>query len=248
MFTELIVRPLYNGLVGIMDLAPWAGIGVAVILFTIIVKVVLYPLSRSALLTQVRMKEVQPEADRIRAQYASDRQMQAQKTMELYRSKGVKPFAGMLLLFIQLPILWALISVFYKIIPDFDPKLLYSFVQIPMNPSPFFLGIDLAEPSIVLAILTGVIQFLQLHFSLASRNSSPAAAGSSATGMPNMAESMNKQMKYFVPLIAFASVYWIIPKTFPHSASIIALYWMTSSLMTLLQELFVRRHLQKKAA
>jgi len=52
---------------------------------------------------------------------------------------------------------------------------------------------------------------------------------------------MNTQMKYFVPIIAFISIYWIIPARFPQAASIIAVYWMTSSLCTFLQELYIRK-------
>ena len=66
MYHTIIFQPLYNGLISIIDLIPWIDVGVAVILFTIIVKLILFPLSKSALLTQVRMKEVEPEANRIR--------------------------------------------------------------------------------------------------------------------------------------------------------------------------------------
>ena len=90
MYNEFIFRPLYNGLVGIMDVFPWAGVGVAVSIFTVIVKVILYPLSKSALLTQVRMKGIEPEANKIKAQYANDRQVQAMKVMELYKVKELK--------------------------------------------------------------------------------------------------------------------------------------------------------------
>lgn len=244
MFNEIIFRPLYNGLVGIMDLLPWVDVGVAVILFTAIVKLILYPLSKSALLTQIRMKKIEPEANRIRNQYANDRQLQAQKTMELYKSHGVRPFSGVLLLIIQIPILLALISVFYKIIPTIDTASLYSFVAVPTHLNPLFLGlIDLTHPSLFLAIATAVVQFLQLQFSLASYQAKQQP--SSSSGPADMANAMTKNMKYFVPLLAFASTYWIIPARFPQAASVIALYWMTSSLMTLLQELYIRKkHLQ----
>ena len=248
MYNEFIFRPLYNGLVGIMDVFPWAGVGVAVIIFTVIVKLALYPLSKSALLTQVRMKAVEPEANKIKAQYANDRQVQAMKTMELYKAKGIKPFSGVLLLIIQLPILLALIQVFYKIIPTIDLSLLYSFVSAPVFGTMFLGFIDLTKPSLILAIATGVIQFLQLQFSLASRQlaSSPAPIqqknGGSTSALPaNFAQSMNTQMKYLVPILAFASIYWIIPARFPQAASIIAVYWMTSSLCTFLQELYIRK-------
>jgi len=241
MYNEIIFRPLYNGLVGLMDILPWIDVGMAVIIFTAIVKVVLYPLSKSALLTQVRMKAVEPEANRIKNQYANDRQVQAQKTMELYKSHNIKPFSGILLLIIQLPILLALISVFYKIIPTIDTVALYPFVHAPLLKTVFLGIIDLTKPSIVLAVMTAVIQFLQLQFSLASAQAKkfPAVQGSGMAG--SMANSMNTQMKYLVPLLAFVSIYWIIPARFPEASSIIAIYWMTSSLMTFLQELVIRK-------
>ena len=241
MYNEIIFRPLYNGLVGLMDILPWIDVGMAVIIFTAIVKVVLYPLSKSALLTQVRMKAVEPEANRIKNQYANDRQVQAQKTMELYKSHNIKPFSGILLLVIQLPILLALISVFYKIIPTIDATSLYSFVSVPVLKTSFLGLVDLTKPSIFLALATAIIQFLQLQFSLASAQAkkSPVVQGGGMAG--SMANSMNTQMKYLVPLLAFASIYWIIPARFPEASSIIAIYWMTSSLMTFLQELVIRK-------
>lgn len=241
MYNTLIFQPLYNGLIGIMNLIPWADVGVAVIVFTVIVKIILYPLSKSALLTQVRMKEIEPEAAKIRNQYSSDKQVQAQKIMGLYKSKKVKPFSGILLLLIQLPILFALISVFYKIIPTIDASLLYSFISIPELKTSFLGFIDLREKSLILAIATAVIQYLQLKYSLASHQAPAPQPKSAKPDMANIASSMNTQMKYFVPILAFASIYWIIPATFPQAASIIAVYWMTSSLMTFLQELYIRR-------
>lgn len=249
MYHQFIFLPLYNGLVGLMDLLPWIDVGIAVILFTIIVRLIIFPLSKNAILTQVRMKEVEPEANKIKAQYATDKQAQGLKVMELYKSKGIHPFSGILLLIIQLPILLALISVFYKITPTIDPTLLYSFIHVPMA-KPLLLGLDLTKPSLILSLITAVIQFFQMHYSLASRQQRTATAlnkqqNPGAKNPADLASSMNNQMKYFLPLIAFASTYWIIPAKFPQAAAIIAIYWSVSSLFTLGQELYIRkRHLE----
>jgi YidC/Oxa1 family membrane protein insertase len=214
----------------------------AVILFTIIVRLAIFPLSKNALLTQVRMKEVEPEANKIKNEYSKDKQTQGLKIMELYKSKGIHPFSGILLLFIQLPILLALISVFYKITPTINPAFLYSFIHVP-NASPSLLGLSLLKPSLILCLITAVIQFFQMHYSLASRQQ--RAAPKSST--PDLASSMNNQMKFVLPIIAFASTYWIIPVQFPQASSIIAIYWSISSLFTLGQELYIRkRHLEKR--
>ncbi|MBP6858547.1 MAG: membrane protein insertase YidC [Candidatus Pacebacteria bacterium] len=238
MYNELIFRPLYNGLVGIMDLVPWIDVGIAVIIFTVIVKLILYPLSKSSLLTQVKMKEVEPDAAKIRAQYSSDKQTQALKIMELYKSRGVKPFAGILLVLIQLPILFAIISVFYKIIPEIRPEYLYSFVSIPVVKTHFLGLIDLTQKSLILSLITAGIQYFQLKYSLASRPTAPSDASDTASQISN---SMNKQMKYLLPILAFASTYWLIPAQFPQAAAIIAVYWSVSTLFTLGQELYIRK-------
>lgn len=248
MWNQLIFMPLYNGLVGIMDIVPGVDVGIAVIIFTIIIRLILFPLSKSALLTQVRMKDIEPEAAKIRSQYANDRQTQAAKIMELYKSRNIRPFSGILLLIIQLPILLALISVFYKITPAIHPELLYSFIHVP-NATPTLLGLDLTNKSLVLALITAVIQFFQLHYSIASRQQRAVAAriaknGDKADSSTQLANSMNTQMKFLLPLIAFASIYWLIPARYPQAASVIAIYWSMSALFTLAQELYIRkRHL-----
>jgi len=245
MYRELIFRPLYNGLVGIMDLIPGIDVGIAVIIFTCIIRLVLFPLSKSALLTQVRMKGVEPEVNKIKAQYATDRQTQALKIMELYKSKGIKPFSSILLIIIQLPILFALISVFYKIIPTIQPDLLYSFINVPAV-SPTLFGLDLTEKSLILALITAVFQYFQLHFSVAARQQQAMSAqmvknGGKLDMSAQLANSMNSQMKYMLPIIAFVSLYWIIPASFPQAAAIIAIYWSVSSLFTLAQEIYIKK-------
>ena len=91
MYNQFIFRPLYNGLVGIMNIIPGIDLGVAVIIFTCVIRFILFPLSKSALITQVKMKNVEPEANRIKAQYANNKQEQALKIMELYKEKKIKP-------------------------------------------------------------------------------------------------------------------------------------------------------------
>lgn len=253
MYQTLIFQPLYNGLVGIMDLIPGIDVGIAVIIFTIVIRLILFPLSKSALLTQVKMKEIEPEVNKIKVQYADDKQAQAMKTMELYRSRGIKPFSGILLLLLQLPILLALISVFYKITPSIHPELLYSFIHIPTAKATL-LGLDLTKKSLILSIITGVVQFFQLHFSLAAKQSReqkallPKGSPVPTDFASQLSNSMTTQMKFLLPLLAFASTYWLIPARFPQAAAIIALYWSVSALFTLGQELVIRKRYLNKPA
>ncbi len=245
MYNQFIFLPLYNGLVGIMNLIPGIDVGVAVIIFTCVIRLILFPLSKKALITQVRMKSVEPEANQIRAQYANNKQEQALKIMELYREKKIKPFTSVLLLIIQLPILIALISVFYKIIPDVQPELLYSFISIPEVSHTLF-GLDITGKSFVLALITAVIQYLQLNFSVTARQQKEISekikkSGAKLDTASQMADSINSQMKFTLPIVAFVSVYWIIPASFPQAASVIAIYWSVSSLFTLFQEIYIKK-------
>jgi YidC/Oxa1 family membrane protein insertase len=237
----IIFTPLYNLLVGIIDFIPGIDLGVAVIVFTFIVRLILFPLSKNSILTQVRMKSVEPEVNKIKSQYANDKQLQAVKTMELYKQRGIKPFSGILLLIIQLPILLALVSVFYRIIPDIHAELLYPFIHVPIALKASLFGLDLTHKSLILSIITGIIQFFQMHFSLASRQMKPTNVDPNKQDMASAMTSMNTQMKFMLPVFAFISTYWLIPARFPQAAAIIALYWSVSSIFTLLQELYIRK-------
>ena len=251
MYNEFIFRPLYNGLVGILDFIPGIDVGIAVIIFTVIIRLILFPLYKHSLLAQVKMKSVEPELNKIKAQYADNRQVQGVKIMEFYKANDIHPFRSLLLPIIQLPVLLGIISVFYKIIPAVQPDLLYSFIHVPVI-KPSFLGFDLTTKSLVLSLFTGIIQYLQLHYSILSRQQRATAANKTvstdkSSAMADTMSSMNTQMQFMIPLLAFASTYWFIPWKFPQAAAIVALYWSTSTLFTLCQELYIRKkHLENK--
>jgi YidC/Oxa1 family membrane protein insertase len=212
---------------------PWIDAGVAVIFFTIIIRLILFPLSKKAVITQVRMKEIEPELNRIK-QTVTDKQEQALKVLELYKTKGVNPFSSFLFLFIQLPIIFALYSIFVRSgLPTIKTELLYGFVATPVINMHFLGLIDIGARSIILSVVAAIAQFLQLHFSVASNQ------GNAKTGDPSvdMTQNMMKNMKYIFPVMIFLISYKI--------SAVVSLYWTVSSLFTLGQELVVRRHLKK---
>lgn len=236
LYHALVYNPLYNGLMYLMDVFPWMDAGVAVIIFTIIVRLILFPLSKKAIVTQVRMKELEPELNSLRQSMKEDRQGLALKTMALYKEKKVSPFSSFLVLIIQLPIIIALYSIFLRSgLPVVNSSLLYSFVHIPLVNMNFLGLLDISKSSIFLAIVAAVAQFFQLHFSLAVMK--PAAGSTSGNSQMDMAQSMTKNMKYFFPVMVFFISYKI--------AAVVALYWTVTSIFTLGQELVVRRHLKK---
>src|ERR1700741_4052054 len=95
-YHAIVFNPLYNGLIGLMDLFPWMDAGIAVIVFTIIVRLILFPLSKKAIVTQVKMKEIQPQIDKLRETMKDDREGQTVKMMQLYKENKVSPFSSIL--------------------------------------------------------------------------------------------------------------------------------------------------------
>lgn len=236
-YHNIIYQPLYNGLIFLMDVIPWADAGIAIIIFTVIVKLILFPLSKKAVTTQLKMKKVEPELAEIRKKYKEDKTEQARKTMELYRANKINPFMSILLILIQLPIIFGLYRIFLVGLPQVDGSLLYSFVKIPEMININFLGlIDISGKSFILALLAGISTYIQIKLSVPMQNK-PQDPSKELTReekfRADFAKSMNTQMKFMLPALAFV-VSWTI-------SGAIALYWITSNLFTIGQELVIRR-------
>src|SRR3989338_6480274 len=89
----VIYQPLYNGLIFLMDIMPWADAGISVIIFTFIVKLALFPLSQKATVTQLKMKSLEGELALLKEKYKNDREGHARATMAFYKEKKVNPFS-----------------------------------------------------------------------------------------------------------------------------------------------------------
>ena len=112
-FFTLVYDPLYNGLVYLVDIVPAHDMGVAVILLTILVKIILLPLSRQAIRTQVAMRAIAPEVDAIKEKYKDKQEEQARAIFALYRERNIRPFASFFLILVQFPVLFGLYWVFW---------------------------------------------------------------------------------------------------------------------------------------
>src|ERR1041385_5619335 len=135
-FSTIFYNPLYNGLILLLGLFPFIDVGIAIIIFTIIVKLILFPLSRKSARTQVLMRRYQGELAAIKEKNKGDRQKEAEATMQFYREKKINPFSGIVLLLIQFPILIALYWVFLKGgLPTVHPEILYPFIHAPAHVS-----------------------------------------------------------------------------------------------------------------
>lgn len=239
LFNIFFYKPLYNGLIFLITIIPWADIGIVVILFTCIVKLALFPLSKKSVLTQIKMKEIQPDLDAIKEKYKNNKQEQALKVMALYKEKKVNPFSGILLLFIQIPIIFALYFVFLKGgLPKIDTGMLYSFIRIPEFVDISFFGLmDITQKSYLMAFFAALTQFFQVKFAVPSFKKTDDKSKQNSF-KDDLAKSMSIQMKYILPVIIF-----FISRGLP---AVVALYWTTSNLFAIAQELYLRRSYKAK--
>ncbi|KKU50270.1 MAG: hypothetical protein A3F53_01275 [Candidatus Zambryskibacteria bacterium RIFCSPHIGHO2_12_FULL_48_10] len=235
LYHSFFFDPLYNSLIFLFQILPWADAGIVVVLLTILVRLILFPLSRKAVVTQVKMAEIGPELSAIKEKYKNNSEEQARKTLALYKEKGVNPFSGILVVIIQIPIILALYQIFLHF-PEVNSALLYSFVSVPENINTTFLGlVDVSAKSAVIALLAAASTYFQF---LASMKGQKESKGTSFGD--NLTRSMQKQMKYFFPVLVFFISYNI--------SGVIALYWLTTNLFSIAQELFVKRKIASTVA
>jgi len=230
-FHTLVSEPLYSGLVFLINSLPFFDVGVVIIIFTIITKIILLPLSIKASKAQIEMKGAEKDLAVIKQKY-SDKNEQSVKVMEYYKEKGINPFSGILVLIIQLPILIGLYRVFLGL-PKINPDYLYSFIPVPETINMMFLGfVDMSEKSLVLALLVGITTYIQT--SIASSGQTPVSDGSK---QGELAKAMAFQMKYFLPPFIAIIIYNI--------SSAVALYLFVSNLFSIAQELYIKRKYHK---
>ncbi|MFT6361585.1 MAG: YidC/Oxa1 family membrane protein insertase [Candidatus Paceibacteria bacterium] len=234
LWNSIFYNPLYNALVWLVDTLPNNSLFIAVIILTIIVRLIISPLSYKSLKTQIQTKALAPKLKELKEKI-TDKQEQAKATFALYKEHGVNPFSSFLLILVQFPIIIALYWVFRDGGIEIDPGVLYSFVSVPETIISTFLGFDLAEKSYVLAFLTGLTQYIHLSRSASFKQMD---AGGKQTEQEKMMAMVGKSMKYTMPIMITVFAYVI--------GGAVALYWVTSNLFMIAQEWYIQRRLKQK--
>lgn len=233
MLKTIFFTPLYNALIFILNTIPGADIGIAIIILTLIVKIIIFPLYTKSIRTQIKMKEIEPEIKKIKEKYKDNNLEQTRQIMELYKANKVNPFTSLLVVIIQIPII---LSLFYVFKDSFNihSELIYSFISTPTQINPYFLNIiDITKSNWILAFLTGITQFIQVNLTLPKPDRQKNESG---TFKGDLARSMDIQMRYVMPIIII-----VISLSLP---SAVAIYWVTSNIITLAYEVFVRRKIK----
>ena len=213
----IAIGPMINILIVLSNYL-FGSFGLAIIALTIAVNVCMYPLTLKQIKATQAMQSIQPKIAELQKQYGKDRQRMAQEQMKLYKESGMSPTGCLVPMLIQLPVWIALFQSIMRLVAVIPENFLglsqylYSwpvvYSALPLGNE--FLGLNLAEGNMILAVLVGGTMWLQQKMSMPSVTDPKAQAQS-------------RMMLWMMPLMfAFISL------SFPSG---LALYWVTSSII-----------------
>lgn len=222
MFTTFIYQPLLNVTLLLYGSVGFGDLGFTIILMTVLVRVAMLPLSLKAARSQRAMAQLAPEMEKIKEQHKGDTSAQSEAIMRLYKERGVSPLSGCLPLLIQFPLLIGLYRVFLGVFKPDALGLLYAWVPRPETIDTISFGfLNVSEPGRILAVIAGVLQFLQARASLSAQ---PQTQQSAAIG---------KQMMYLLPVVVIV-IGWSLPAG-------LTLYWIATTLFSIGEQLYLKR-------
>lgn len=232
LYTEILWRPLFNGLIAVYNFLPWKDLGLAIIIFTIIIRLILHPLMLKARRAQKDMAVMQPKIKKIQEQYKNNREAQSRALLELYAEHKTNPFSGCLVTLIQLPILFTLFQVFRKGVGMINSADLYTFIHNPhILPPLSFHILDLSRGSIYLGAIAALTQYLQIKLTLGNQSDKPVSMVSK-DGQQDFAQMMQWQTLYVLPFVVLISSFSL--------PSALTLYWTVLNILAILQEVILR--------
>lgn len=236
-FYVFLFQPIFNLLVWLYNLVPGGDMGIAIILLTIIIKLLLWPLMSSSLKSQKAMQSLQPKLDALKIEYKDDKEGLSKAMMALYQTEKVNPLASCLPIVIQLPVLIALYRVLFHGFDVAALNQLYPFIHNPGQIHTMFLGlIDLGKTNIWLAVIAGVLQFFQTRMMI-TRQPPKQVAKKEGAQDESMLASMNKSMMYMMPVMTV-----LIGIKLPGG---LTLYWVTVTVFSIVQQWWVFQQKEK---
>jgi YidC/Oxa1 family membrane protein insertase len=258
MFTSIIVRPIFNLLVFIYAVLPGHDFGLAIIIFTIVVRLLMWPLVKKQLKQAKAMRELQPEIKRIKKATKGNKQKESQMIMELYKEREVSPFGSIGTLIIQLIVLIGLYSGLRKVVynPQQIVNFSYPFLQhfgwikhLAGNIHGFndtlFGFVDLNRsalgkagvywPAMVIVVGSAIIQFFQSKQLLPTDENSRKlrdilkdAGKGSSADQSEVNAAVGRSTRYFLPVMVF-----LFTVNYP---SALSLYWLMGGLVAFIQQ------------
>jgi len=231
-FTEALYRPLFNALAWLYENVALEDLGVAIILLTIAVRLLLFPLFHQTVKHQRITQNLQPEIKRIQKDHKENKETQAQKIMELYDQHKVNPLTPLLALIVQIPIVFVLYRIFINGFSGDALNLLYPSINLPEVPNQSFLGlIDLRQSNLWVVGFAAIAQYVQGRLSLAKKSKNKGEE-------PSKAEKVGQNLVTFMPILTVMILF--------NLPAAIGLYWGTTTVFSIFQQLIVNHSLNKE--
>lgn len=234
-YNLVLFQPLLNALIFIYNIIPIKDLGWSIIIITILIRLILYPLSKSSIESQKKLQVLKPKMDELKSKHGDNKEAYGRAVMELYKQEKINPASSCLPLLIQLPILIAVYQVFRNGLGHTNFEMLYPFVADPGSINNVFLGlIDLSLPNTVLAILAGLFQYWQakMVMDVKGKEDKVVEVKKENSGNPlDISSAMTKQMVYFMPIFTV-----FIGFSLPSG---LVLYWAVTTLLTIVQQYVV---------
>ncbi|MEX2054106.1 MAG: YidC/Oxa1 family membrane protein insertase [Candidatus Colwellbacteria bacterium] len=231
-FTEAFYRPLFNALAWLYENVAFEDLGIAIILLTLAVRILLFPLFHKTAKHQRVTQNLQPEIKRIQKKHKEDKETQAQKIMELYSQHKINPLTPLIALIIQLPVIIILYRIFIHGFSGDALNLLYPSIDLPDIPSQTFLGlVDLTKSNVWIIGFAAVAQYIQGRLALAKASKNKGEQMSKA-------EKVGKSMVIFMPILTVVILFTV--------PSAVGIYWCTTTLFSIGQQWLVNHSLNKE--
>ena len=258
MFDAIVVKPIFNALMLLYSIIPGGDFGVAIILFTIFIRILIYPLVRKQLHQTKLMRKMQPEIAKIKKEAKGNKQLEATMQMELYKRHGISPFQSIFILLIQLPIFIGLYHVIQIIVLHRDEVAKFAYAPLEQlepikkiieNPENFnhtMLGfIDLTKTAfsngtvnivlLALALISAITQYIMSKQTMPTtgtpkrfRDIMKEAAEGKQSDPADMSAAMMRNMVKIMPIMMF-----FIMVNLPGA---LALYYTVSNLVATAQQ------------
>ncbi|OGD65758.1 hypothetical protein A2215_04720 [Candidatus Berkelbacteria bacterium RIFOXYA2_FULL_43_10] len=228
---QVLYIPCYNLLI----FFAWmfhGSVGWAIVVLTVVIRLILLPSSIKAAKSALKMQMLQPKMNEIKARHKGDQKKMNEETMKLYKEEGVSPLGSCLPMLIQLPILLILYRVFMVGFDTSRYSLLYSFVPRPETINAVFFGINLAaKDPWVLPIIAGVSQLILSWMTM------PKQKGEQKSTDPM--QMMTKQMMFLFPVMTV-----FIARSLPAGLPI---YWIVTTIFGIGQQWYVNTQVKNKS-
>jgi YidC/Oxa1 family membrane protein insertase len=243
----VLYQPLVNALMFFYKVS--GNFGIALIALTILIRVLLIPLTLPSMRAAEKIKALAPELDKLKNKYGKDKQKFAKAQLELYQKAGANPAAGCLPQIIQLVILITLYQAFMQVLKIGEisklNETLYPFLKLAGGTiiNTKFLFLDLNKPDIfripgfnfplpgIFLITSALLQFLSSKMMMPAIQKAKEIAQKTPEKKDDMATEMQSQMMYMFPLMTL-----LIGYSFPSG---LVLYWLVFSLFTAVQQYFI---------